>query len=199
MLRLVTAPTSEPITTASLKSSLSIASGITTFDTKIDDCIKAARCQFETDASCIQVLPATWMLLLDSWPGLNEIFGCHVLLNKFPLTAISSIKYYAEGEVALTTMAPTDYSSDLYSFPGRIKFISDTLPTLNDDLIDKIQITFTCGWTSAAVVPADIIQAIKLLAGHYFENPQQVMTGTQVNELPMGYNQIVSNYTLKWI
>jgi uncharacterized phiE125 gp8 family phage protein len=191
MYKLITAPTNEPLLLGDAKNHLRIAH--TSMDTMIDVLIKSARYQFESDVPSIQLMPATWTLYLDDWPN-----GNFINIKKYPLTAISSIKYYAEGETTLSTWAITNYDVDLVSYPGRILILGD-YPELNEDKLNNVQITFTCGYADSANVPGDIISALKLLIGHLFENPQQVMTGTQVNELPFGYRQIVANYTKDWV
>jgi hypothetical protein len=35
---------------------------------------------------------------------------------------------------------------------------------------------------------------MRLLCGHYYENRQQVLTGTIVSELPMGVQALLSTY-----
>lgn len=196
MYYLITAPTSEPIALTDAKDHLRIAHD--SQDDLITLLISAARKQFENDVPSIQLMPATWGLTLDQWPSYNSNRGAHIFLQKYPLTAISSIKYYPSGSTTLTTLAPSNYEIDLTSYPGRIKFIED-LPDLNEDKLNRILVTFTCGYADAASVPADIIAALKLMIGHLFENPQQVMTGTQVNQLPFGYQEIVANYTKDWL
>lgn len=189
--KLTTAATSEPLSLGDAKNHLRIFHD--NMDSMIETIIKAARFQFESDVPSIQLMPATWTLYLDNWPSDDTI-----QIKKYPLTAISSIKYYADGESTLTTYDPANYDVDLSSYPGRILLLED-LPDLNEDKFNAVQIVFTCGYASSAYVPSDIIAALKLLIGHFYENPQQVMTGTQVNELPLGYRQIVANYTKDWV
>lgn len=198
MYKLITAPTSEPISTADAR--LHLRNPDTSFNDLVDDCVKAARTQFESDVPCMQLLPATWGLYLDEWPSWDSLRKAHVLIEKMPLIGITHIKYYPEGEANLSEAWDTEnYEADLISYPGRIKLIADELPALNENKYNKVQITFTCGYATAAAIPSDIIQALKLLIGHYYENPQQIMSGTQINELPLGYKQVVYTYMKSWV
>lgn len=198
MYSLITAPTSEPISTDDAKEHLGVAHS--DHDTMIDYCVADARFKFESDVPHIQLLPATWCLYLDDWPSWNSIHGANILIKKEPLTAISNIKYYAEDETDLTTWSSSNYETDLIGYPGRISFNSDAdLPDLNEDKYNLVQVTFTCGYANAAAIPGDIIRALKLLIGHYYRIRQGVITGTQVNEIPLGYNQTVYNYMKNWL
>lgn len=198
MYRLVTAPASEPVLLPAARAQCSIHEDDTSYDTKLQQAIYGARYQFEKDCPNIQLISATWCLDLDDWPLYNKRRNCHILLHKEPLIAISYIKYYPNGETELSEYSSENYDSDLFSYPGRI-LINGDFPDLNQDKLNNVQITFTCGYATADKIPGDIISALLLLIGHFFENPQQVMTGTQVNELPFGYKQIVSNHIKDWI
>ena len=192
MYKLITAPTSEPIITSDAKTHLRITH--TDQDDYIDSLVKLARFQFESDCPSIQILPATWCLYLDEW--MDE-----VMIKKNPLISVSSVKYYAEDSDTLSTLSSANYETDLISYPGRVNFSISTssLPNLNTNKYNAVQITFTCGYADAASVPSDIIGGLKLLIGHFYENPQQVMSGTQINELPFGYKQIINNYIKNWV
>ena len=49
---------------------------------------------------------------------------------------------------------------------------------------------------SASDIPAPIIQAIYIIVGRYYENRQDVVMGTQVNEVPLMVNHLLTPYRL---
>ena len=197
MYKLITPPTSEPINAGDAKDHLRITHNLQ--DIMIDLLIKAARYQFESDCPAMQLMPATWGFYLDDWPTFKERRNADFLIHKYPLSAVSNIKYYAVGEIALTTWPATNYEVDLLSYPGRIKIIADSFPELNYDKLNNVQVTFICGFATAALVPTDIIAGLKLLIGHFYEVSSQVEIGHIVQETPFGYRQVVANYTKDWL
>ena len=60
--------------------------------------------------------------------------------------------------------------------------------------MNALQINFTCGYGSASDVPAAIKQAMLLMIGHLFANRQDVVTGTQVNEVPQNSIDLLYPY-----
>jgi len=164
-------------------------------DDLITAIVKAANSTFERDCPEMQLISAGWTLYLDYLPDFLRQFSAHVLLYKYPISAIDSVKYYTPGDASLQTF--TDVVKDEISYPGRIYF--NSVPDLDYDKYNCLQINFTAGYSSTAAIPQDIIQALKLLIGNYYENPQAVMTGTQINELPIGYQMLVNNLRKSWI
>jgi uncharacterized phiE125 gp8 family phage protein len=66
---------------------------------------------------------------------------------------------------------------------------------------DAITVTFKSGFEDAASVPANLKQAIKMLAGHYYENREAVRDAERggVIELPMGVEYLVGLSRRGWI
>jgi len=52
-------------------------------------------------------------------------------------------------------------------------------------------ITFTCGYGDASAVPENLIEAMMLLIGHYYENREAVITGQPAAELPLGVERLL--------
>ena len=67
------------------------------------------------------------------------------------------------------------------------------MPTIYDRF-EAMVIRFTLGYANAGAVPEDIKLAIKLLLATWYENRQTVVTGTQVNDIPMTYQFIMETY-----
>ena len=181
--KLVTAPGSEPITLSEAKAYLRVDD--TTEDTLISALITAARRKFEND-TLHYLLPQTWELYLNR----NEITTEPISINKSDITAISSVKYYDSSNTQ-QTLSTSDYQTAIQGKPSCIQII--TMPTIYDRL-EAMVIRFTLGYANAGAVPEDIKLAIKLLLATWYENRQTVVTGTQVNDIPMTYQFIMETY-----
>lgn len=60
-----------------------------------------------------------------------------------------------------------------------------------------ITIRFTAGYETAQDIPADLLQAVFFLAGHFYEQRQIVNTGSQVFEIPMTAEYLVGPHNLR--
>ena len=181
--KLVTAPGSEPITLDEAKAYLRVDDS--TEDTLISALITAARRKFEND-TLHYLLPQTWELYLNR----DEITTEPISINKSDITAISSVKYYDSSNTQ-QTLSTSDYQTAIQGKPSSIQII--TMPTIYDRL-EAMVIRFTLGYANAGAVPEDIKLAIKLLLATWYENRQTVVTGTQVNDIPMTYQFIMETY-----
>lgn len=181
--KLVTAPGSEPITLNEAKLYLRVDD--TTEDDLISALITAARRKFEND-TLHYLLPQTWELYLNR----DEITTEPISINKSDITAISSVEYYDSSNTQ-QTLSTSDYQTAIQGKPSSIQII--TMPTIYDRL-EAMVIRFTLGYANAGAVPEDIKLAIKLLLATWYENRQTVVTGTQVNDIPMTYQFIMETY-----
>jgi uncharacterized phiE125 gp8 family phage protein len=156
---LVTAPTAEPVTLAQARKQIEVASSDTNHDEQLDLLIQAAREQWEadTDSAC---LTQTWRVTFES------ICDDEIYLPKRPVASITSVKYYDPSNVQ-QTLATTVYGLDAASRAVRLKYLQSWPATV--DRWDCWEITYVCGYASAALVPAIAKQAILLLVGKYFE------------------------------
>ena len=181
--KLVTGPSSEPITLGEAKLYLRVDDS--TEDALITAIITAARRKFEND-TYHYLMPQTWELYLNQ----NEINAEQISINKSDITAISSVKYYDQSNTQ-QTLSTNDYQTAIQGRPYSIQLT--TVPQVYNRL-EAMVIRFTLGYTNAAAVPEDIKTAIKTLIGTLYENRQTVVTGTQVNEVPDTYKFIMENY-----
>lgn len=105
-------------------------------------------------------------LMLSAWRVVTEGWGDGVLLiDRAPLVAVSSVKYYAEGATTLATLSTSDYLVITGTEPGRVQITTD-LPPLADRA-DAVQVEFTAGHVSAELIPSTLAHAVRLLASHW--------------------------------
>jgi uncharacterized phiE125 gp8 family phage protein len=145
-LRLITAPTFEPITVADLKLQARIDS--VDEDSLLALYIKGAREHAEGYLEAA-IPRQTWEQTLDSFP-LHEIE-----LKRPPQAAIVSV-IYRDTAGALQTLDPSNYVLDVSTWPGWL------LPAFNvdwpstQDSANAVVIRFTTGYADAGAVPQDI-------------------------------------------
>ena len=177
-------PEDEPLTLEEVKEYLRVDTD--SEDDLITSFIIAARRQVEA-RTYRPLITQSWLLSLD-FSEISDI----VEINKFPLQTVDSIKYFdIDGNIQ--TIDSSKYIVDKNSNPCRVQFID--LPSTIKNQINAMQIKFTCGYGDlASDVPDDIKLAMKFIIGHYYENRQDVVTGTQVNEIPQSSQFLLEPY-----
>lgn len=174
-LKLVTAPTVEPVTVTDMKNHSRI--DIDDDDVLLDTYIQAAREAVESELKRA-LITQTYDWYFDGWPSfpLEFPFG--------KLQSITSIKYYDESDNEST------YSSANYQVstgdPGRVTLkTGSSLPSTTLRPMDGVIIRFVCGYgDGAGNVPDSIRAAIQLHAATMYEHRELFVTGTIV--VPIG-------------
>lgn len=149
--KLVTAATARPVTVAEAKAELRIID-TTEFDAEITR--KLAVAQEEVEEDCrLQLLNATWSLILDRFPPSDCEGPGEILIEKCPVSSISSIVYVATDGTS-TTLSASDYRTDLSGFPARITPAYGLAWPVARDVVNAVTVTFVAGYgTSPANVP----------------------------------------------
>lgn len=192
MLKLITAPTEEPVTASEAKSHLRVVT--TAEDTDIARYIQVARDQVEM-ITRRALVTQTWELVLQGFPASNTI-----KLPKAPLQSVTSIKYTSLAGVE-STFAANNYLVDTVSQPGQIRLRHDkSWP--GDDLqeINGVVIRFVAGYGAAAAVPVWAKQAILLYVGDLYENREDTLIaqGVSMMALPNGVASLISGRRVDW-
>lgn len=147
-LQLLAPPAAEPVSLADATAHLKL-------DTADEDALVAtlitaarARAEWHTGRAFIT---QSWRLSLDDWP--------HDDMVELPLPPLLSVEEVATIDVAgiRTVLAPTDFSVDPASAPGRVIFTARPVSLRRRDCL---QVSFTAGYGDVAAVPAAIKEAI---------------------------------------
>lgn len=186
--RLVTAPATEPLTLTEVKLFLRVDD--TTENDLITSLITTARSIVEGHI-WMPLISQTWAMQFDK----SELSTMVWNVNKAPVSSFSSVTYYDTNN-ELQTLATTEYESDIYGSPARFRLKS--VPNVYDRM-NALQVNFVCGYANAAAVPNPIKQAMYMIIGHLYENRQDVITGTQVNEIPMSSEYLLQPYRNNFI
>lgn len=174
-------PTAEPVTTTEAKAHLRV--DISDDDALIAALIKAARQKVERSLGK-SLLTQTWVLALDGFPA-----GARVDLPNGPVQSVTTIKTYDEDDTE-STLSDTAYFVDTisarvglnldYTWPAALR------PT------NAVLITYVTGYgDDAADVPHDLVQAILLLVGHWYENRE---ASASAGVMPLGVEALLQGY-----
>ncbi len=123
--------------------------------------------------------------------SLSAFSGRSIRIPLPPLVSVQSVKYY-DLSGTLQTVDSSNYYVDPNQLLGEvtIKPGMNWPATLNRS--DAVMIEFTCGNSS---VDADIVAAILLMTGHFYEN-REAVTGFTLSELPFGVSSLLSPYVV---
>ena len=112
-----------------------------------------------------------------------------------PVTAISEVKYQTTADKDydsdLTTLAATNWYTDTISQPARIAFRDS--PNTYEYALTPVVVTFTAGYST---MPAPVLQAIRLLVAHMYENRQEEITGTISTRLKFGLEALLNPFRI---
>lgn len=119
-------------------------------------------------------------LYADGWKNQAFTFG--------PVTAISKVEYYNQANT-LTELPAARWWADLESTPQRITF--DAPPAIYTNRHQGVKVSATLG---EGTIPRPMRQAALLLVGHYYENRQQVVTGSKPEAIPMAVDFLLNPF-----
>ena len=185
-LVLDTAPTSTVISLAEAKTFLRIDSDYDDDDGYITSLINVATGVVE-EFTRRRLITQTYIIYYDEFPP-------YIDLQVGEVASVTHIKYYDTSN-SLQTLAAINYDLDDKIRPGRIYEsergdFPDTFERPN-----AVEVKFVVGGASSDV-PAPIVQAIYIIIGRYYENRQDVVTGTIASELPLMVDHLLTPYRL---
>lgn len=96
-----------------------------------------------------------------------------------PLQSVTLVTYVDFAGVT-QTLASSKYVVDTFSEPGRMAPAVGQIWPVSGPVPGAVKITFVSGYTTAALVPDDMKEAMRLLIGHYYLNREAVVTDTRV-------------------
>jgi uncharacterized phiE125 gp8 family phage protein len=187
-LTLVTAATSEPVGLDSFKDHARIDTDDQ--DVLISDYIRSAR-EWVEKFTRRQMLTATWRLTLDVFPDTE------IAVPWPPLQSVTSITYTNTAGTADVAWSGSNYVADTDSTPGRIRPIfGETWPDIRHGDINTVKITFVAGYTSTANTPGPMLQAVRLLASHSYEQREPILIGPGSKEMEFTVSSLLYPYRI---
>lgn len=144
--RLITAPTTEPITLAEAKLQLRVDNNDE--DALIQGFITAAR-EHAEQVTRRSIMPQTWEVILDAFPDSDiELLYPNVL-------TVESVKYIDLNNVQ-QTMSASDYYLDKDSEPAWLILAIDKTWPDTLEVANAVRVRYTAGYADAISVPASI-------------------------------------------
>lgn len=180
-------------------------------DDTIQALIAAAQAAIEgPEGRGLALLTQSWVMSLDSWYGYryeswwtqakvyDQVVRTPVKIPLFPVQSVTSIQYVAP-DGSDQTLDPSVYRFDVKRQPARLVPEFGQVWPVHRFVPSPISIEFKAGFgDSADKVPLDLIQALKLLIKHYYDNRDAVLVTSRENrgaiELPWGVESIVARY-----
>lgn len=187
--RLITAPTTEPVTLAEAKLHLRV--DIADEDSLISMLISAARknCEHILGRS---LMPQTWEKILNDFP-LND--GIE-LLNP-SIISVTSIKYIDALTANEATLASNQYVLDKDSEPGWVKPATGIVWPATLPVANAVRVRYVAGYADAASVPQDIKAWLLLSIATLYAQREVVVTGTIVQDIPRQfYDGLLDGYRI---
>lgn len=187
-IAIVNAPATEPVSLADLKRHLRVDHGHE--DEAITAIGVAARAWLES-VTGLALITQTIRQTEQVWPG-----GRVIELARFPVQSITSIQY-RDGDDAVQTLASSAYRLEIDD-AAVVLAANQTWPDITQGP-GAVKITFVAGVDDAASVNPMAAHAIRLLAGHFFENREASISGTIIAELPRGIRDLVAQLRRSWL
>jgi uncharacterized phiE125 gp8 family phage protein len=174
---LITAPQYEPITLAQAQTHLII----TGQNDYVNSLIKTARIMLENELER--------SFILQTWRGYSSCWDRKFFLDRPPVLAVASVKYY-DVNGAQQTLSSVDYWENIPD--GSVDLAYDfTPPQLQEGRPNAIEIQYTAGYQALgtetelqAAVPEPIKHALKVLITDMHEHRGQYAIGSIAYKIP---------------
>ena len=168
--KVTVAPTTEPFTTAFVKTWLKIPASVTAEDTIVGELIKSARSWAEQGTGRA-LMTQTIEEYFDCWPA------CGVFrLSVAPIQSITSISYLSGG--SYTTWNTSNYNTDLISEPCRITLKNTgTPPSYDANTANAFKVKYEAGATATTAIPRTTMQSMLQKIAFMYENREDIPLG----------------------
>ncbi len=184
-----TAPSTYPVTVAEVKRQAVIEH--TLDDVYLDRLIAVATGYAEAQTHR-QLIDATWKMYLDAFPA-------RIILPRPPLDSVTSIEYIDTGGDTQTLTAVTDYQVSTASEPAWVEPAYGKIWPATRAQREAVIVTYKAGYGTASTdVPQEIRHAIIMLAAHWYENREPIITGTIVAKTPFTVDNLLQHFDVGW-
>jgi uncharacterized phiE125 gp8 family phage protein len=178
-LIVITPPAAEPVTVDEAKASPSLRVATATDDADIAVLITAAR-EIAEAITRRSLITQTLELVLDAFPSGGINLYCP------PIQSVTSIKYIDTDGVE-QTLSSALYDLDSDTEPGMVApAYNESWPATRDQ-VNAVRVRYVAGYGAAADVPAAIKTWIKMRAGTLYDNPQGLVVGQTVMNVPRDF------------
>lgn len=155
--KVITAPTSEPVTLADAKAQCRVDDEFTDDDDYLTTAIITARDVVERQTGRF-LIDQEVEVYLEKFPSDSR----RIEIPKPPLSAVNSLKYYDTSD-SLITLSSSSYRVSLVSEPGFIELKDDNYWPDTESRFDAVIVNYQAGYANAAAVPKTIRHAILMM------------------------------------
>jgi len=121
--------------------------------------------------------------------GIETNFKPEMVLPYPPIASITSLFAEDKNGDSVELTLGTDFKFD--DITGSIKFIVN-----HSDKLD-FKVEYKCGYPSLASCPAAVKHAVRMTFATLYENREDAVVGTQVNEVPLTARNIIKFYRVR--
>jgi len=134
-----------------------------------------------------RLITQTYNIYYDEFPPFMDLQVGNV-------ASVTHVKYY-DTDNTLQTLDTSEYDVDIRVKPGRIYQAEDGNFPDTYERANSVEVEFVVG-SAASDVEDAIKQAMYIVIGRYYENRQDVVTGTIASELPLMVDHLLTPYRL---
>lgn len=185
-LVLKTGPATTAISLAEAKAFLRVDSDYDDDDSYITSLIGVATNVVE-QFTRRRLITQTYNIYYDEFPPFMDLQVGNV-------ASVTHVKYY-DTDNTLQTLNTSEYDVDIRVKPGRIYQAEDGNFPSTYERANSVEVEFVVG-SAASDVEDAIKQAMYIVIGRYYENRQDVVTGTIASELPLMVDHLLTPYRL---
>lgn len=185
-LVLKTGPATTAISLAEAKAFLRVDSDYDDDDSYITSLIGVATNVVE-QFTRRRLITQTYNIYYDEFPPYMDLQVGNV-------ASVTHVKYY-DTDNTLQTLDTSQYDVDIRVKPGRIYQAEDGNFPDTYERANSVEVEFVVG-SAASDVEDAIKQAMYIVIGRYYENRQDVVTGTIASELPLMVEHLLTPYRL---
>lgn len=191
-LTLIEPPAAEPVALADIKAFLKIEHDEE--DALIGALVAAARLHVEAAVRRLLVAQG-WRLTLDAWPAGSgatapEPSGRLVEIPLGPVMEVTSVAV-VDGDGVPVPLDASAWTAETAGIPARLHVRDAPVPGLP---LGGIRIDYTAGYGDPADVPAPLVQAVRLLAAHWYEAREPVAFGGPATRVPDTVTALIAPY-----
>jgi uncharacterized phiE125 gp8 family phage protein len=178
-VQIISGPTAEPVTLAELKDQCRLDPSDTSQDTMLSGYITAARVTAER-ITRRSLASKVYKAFFDRFPNPGEPMRLPVP----PVTAVSAIKYL-DSTLTLQTWDTAEYFLALVQSPALVVPKPGFVYPCPARVPGAVEVDLTAGYgaNGGPAILADVKEAIKQIAQHYFDHPE-VISADNDKELP---------------
>ncbi len=185
---LVTAPTAEPLSERNLIGHL--RADWSTEGPYLTSLITSARRWLERRTNQL-LITQTWDMFLPAFPSANAA----IKIRRRPVQSVTSVKY-TDSDGNTSTVDSGDYNVDTASLIPRIVLkATKQWPSVVLDTVNAVVVRFVGGYgDSGNDVPEELIQAMRRVIAHHYENREATIPTVMAGPDPYGIESLVADY-----